>query len=119
MEKKFGIALVILREEIWKNVVTYGAAFLLVIQEVAKVSLLITTSEEAYKRPFGDDRLSGEEQYTVSAKDNVIVFVLDYFSSLYCELSEKLNFDGFQVYFWKSSVPRKSMISQMNGCYAL
>ena len=75
MEKKFGIALVILREEIWKNVVTYGAAFLLVIQEVAMVSLLITTSEEAYKRPFGYDRLSGEEQYTVSAKDNVILAI--------------------------------------------
>lgn len=75
------------------------------------VSLLITTSEEAYKRPFGYDRLSGEEQYTVSAKDNVIVFVFDYFSNLYCELPEKLTFGGFQVYFWKSSVPRKSIIS--------
>lgn len=84
------VALAVCREEIWKKAVTYGAAFLLAIQAVAMFSLLITAPEEAYKRPFGDDRLSGEEQYTVSAKDNVIVFVLDYFSSLYLqEMLEK------------------------------
>ena len=73
------VALAVCREEIWKKAVTYGAAFLLAIQAVAMFSLLITAPEEAYKRPFGDDRLSGEEQYTVSAKDNVIVFVLGLF----------------------------------------
>lgn len=88
------IALAILKKEIWKKLVSYLASFLICIQVVALVSLLATAPQEAYKRLQGSDRLSGEEQYTVSANENIIVFVLDYFSSLYLQQMLEVYPDG-------------------------
>ena len=88
------IALAILKKEIWKKLVLYLASFLICIQVVALVSLLATAPQEAYKRLQGSDRLSGEEQYTVSANENIIVFVLDYFSSLYLQQMLEVYPDG-------------------------
>lgn len=73
------------KREIWKKLVTGLSAFLLCIQLVALVSLLITAKEDAYRRPEGGWHLSGEKQYVVSADQNVIVLVLDYFSNQYME----------------------------------
>ena len=88
------IALAILKKEIWKKLVLYLASFLICIQVVALVSLLATAPQEAYKRLQGSDRLSGEDQYTVSANENIIVFVLDYFSSLYLQQMLEVYPDG-------------------------
>ncbi len=73
------------KKEIWRKVVAGLAAFLLSIQLVALVSLLLTAKDSAYAREEGSWHLSGEEQFTVSADQNVIVFVLDYFSNQYLE----------------------------------
>ena len=80
MKKMIALVLVLafVKKELWKSVVTYLSAFLLCIQLVALVSLLLTAKEEAYKYPEGNYYLSGENQYTVSAHDNVIMIVLDY-----------------------------------------
>ena len=88
------IALVMLKKEIWKKLVLYLASFLICIQVIALVSLLATAPQEAYKRSQGSDRLSGEDQYTVSADKNIIVFVLDYFSSLYLQQMLEVYPDG-------------------------
>ena len=88
------VALAILKKEIWKKLVLYLASFLICIQVVALVSLLATAPQEAYKRLQGSDRLSGEDQYTVSANENIIVFVLDYFSSLYLQQMLEVYPDG-------------------------
>lgn len=88
------IALAILKKEIWKKLVSYLASFLICIQVVALVSLFATAPQEAYKRLQGSDRLSGEDQYTVSANENIIVFVLDYFSSLYLQQMLEVYPDG-------------------------
>lgn len=82
------------KETVWKKLVLYGSGFLIVIQLAAFLSLLLTAPAEAYKRPTGDDRLSGTEQYTVSAEKNVIVFVLDYFSSQYLQQMLEVYPDG-------------------------
>lgn len=73
--------LAFVKKEIWKNIVKYAAAFLLCIQTVALVSLLVTAKDEAYHRESQAWHLSGEDQYVVSAKDNVILLILDYFSN--------------------------------------
>lgn len=79
------IVLAVWKREIWKKVVMYLSILLIGMQAVALVSLLITAPEEAYERAKEDDRLWGKDQYTVSADKNIIVFVLDYFSSLYLQ----------------------------------
>lgn len=79
------IVLAVRKTEIWKKMVMYLSILLIGMQAAALVSLLVTAPGEAYKRAKGDDRLWGKDQYTVSADKNIIVFVLDYFSSLYLQ----------------------------------
>ncbi len=74
--------LLLRNKKTWKKVTGYGAAFLLIIQTVALCSLLLTADKSAYTRPAEGWRLSGEDQYVVSADKNVIVVILDYFSSI-------------------------------------
>lgn len=88
------IVLLYWKKEVWRKVVLYVSSFLLAIQMVAMISLLVTAPADAFKRPLGNDRLSGKEQYTVSANQNVIVFVLDYFSSLYLQQMLEVYPDG-------------------------
>lgn len=73
------------KSELFKKVAVGVAAFLIVIQAAGLVSLILSAGEEAYERPAEDWFLSGEEQMTVSSKENVIVIVLDYFSNEYLE----------------------------------
>lgn len=75
------IVLAFVKKEIWKSLVKYGAAFLLCIQAVALVSLLVTAREDAYHHKTQEWHLTGEEQYAVSARENVILIILDYFSN--------------------------------------
>lgn len=75
------VVLAFVRKEIWKGVVKYAAAFLLCIQAVALVSLLVTARDEAYHHRAQEWHLTGEDQYVVSEKENVILIILDYFSN--------------------------------------
>lgn len=79
------------KKDIGKKVVLYGSSFLLSIQVIALVSLLLTANEDAFhhKEVEGTWHLSGEDQYKVSADENVIVIVLDYFSNQYIAPLEK------------------------------
>lgn len=75
------IVLAFVKKEIWKKVVKFGAGFLLCIQAVALVSLLVTARDEAYHHKTQEWHLTGEDQYVVSANENVILIILDYFSN--------------------------------------
>lgn len=78
--------LAIWKEKIWKSVVAYGSVFLILIQAVALFSLAFSADEGAYTRENeGDWFISGEDQYKVSANENIIVIVLDFFSNQYLE----------------------------------
>lgn len=85
------VVLYLAKKDIGKKVIMYGAAFLLCVQVIAFGSLLITAKDEAFHHPEeeGSWHLSGENQYKVSANENVIVLVLDYFSNQYIEPMEK------------------------------
>lgn len=88
------IMLFVWKKEIWKKVLLYLSMLLVGMQAVALVSLLVTAPKEAYERAKVDDRLWGKDQYTVSADKNIIVFVLDYFSSLYLQQMMAVYPDG-------------------------
>lgn len=75
------MVLALVKKEIWRKAVKYASAFLLCIQAVALVSLLVTARDEAYHHKTQEWHLSGEDQYVVSAKENVILIILDYFSN--------------------------------------
>lgn len=82
------------KNDIWKKVILYLSVLLIGMQAVAMVSLVATAPKDAYERAGDSDRLSGKEQYTVSADKNIIVFVLDYFSSLYLQQMLEVYPDG-------------------------
>ena len=84
------IVLAFVKTEIWKKVVGFCSGALLAMQGVALISLMLTAGEEAYERPAENWHISGMNQYTVSAKENVIVIVLDYFSNKYIEQMEAI-----------------------------
>lgn len=73
------------KRTVWKKLIPGLSAFLLCIQFVALVSLWVSAKDEAYHYPEGAWHLSGEKQYVVSADQNVIVIILDYFSNQYME----------------------------------
>lgn len=78
-----GIVFVLLwrKPEWWKRVVQYGAAFLLLVQGAALVSLYVTADEDAFRYPDEQWVFSGKDQLTVSSQRNVILFVLDHLGS--------------------------------------
>lgn len=74
------------KEKIWQGLVVYLSVCFTLVQVVALVSLITGAGEEAFKHPGGDQWfLSSKDQGVVSAKDNVLVVVLDYFSNQYME----------------------------------
>lgn len=79
------LALAFLKKDVWGKVVTGLSAFLLTIQAVALVSLLLTAEQKAFRYPETNWHLTGKDQFTVSADQNVIVLILDYFSNDYVE----------------------------------
>ncbi len=88
------LGVVIWKKKYWKQIVGYGSAFLIAIQLTALFSLVLTAGEEAYEYPKSTWHLSGEEQYTVSSKENVIVIILDYYSNLDHQKAEE-KYPGF------------------------
>ncbi len=82
------VVFALLKSEVFKKTVTYAAAFLICIQLTAYVSLVVTADEDAYQYPELGLALTGEDQYVVSAKDNIIVFVLDFFCNTWVDKME-------------------------------
>lgn len=76
-------ALAFIKTKLWESIVKYISSLLLGMQLVALISLLLTAGEDAYQHPTDEWKLSGESQYVVSANENVIVIILDYFSNQY------------------------------------
>lgn len=64
--------------------------FLLAIQVIAYGTLFLSAKKDAFEYPETDWHLSGAEQYTVSAKENVIVLILDYCSNTYIDKMEEV-----------------------------
>lgn len=77
------IILAVLLKEKWGKVSTWLCSGLLVVQAAALAVMMITVpsadTNDLTKRYI----LDGKDQYTVSAKKNTIVFVLDYFANSY------------------------------------
>lgn len=77
------ISLKLKKELMSQRIITYGSIFLFLIQFIALISLLVSSPSESFQRPVGNTRLSAEQQFTVSSKQNIVVFILDYYSSQY------------------------------------
>lgn len=71
----------------WKKFVVIGSTVLLGIQLCAYVSLFFMASEEAFTYKENEKQLSGQYQYTVSTKENIIILLLDNFSSTWLEVA--------------------------------
>lgn len=67
----------ILKVKIWEKCVVFISAFLLAIQMVALVTLMLGANGAAYRHQ-SQWRLSGEDQFTVSSQNNIIVFIMDF-----------------------------------------
>lgn len=80
------ISLSLWKQDVWKKIMSYGAVFLVLIQAVALVSLITSADESAFARQDeGNWYISGEDQFVVSSKENIIVIVLDWFSNQFLE----------------------------------
>ena len=63
-----------------KPAIVYLAVFLFAIQILAYVSIFVKADDGFYRYPETEYHLSGYEQYTVSSKGNIILFIVDCFS---------------------------------------
>lgn len=63
------------------RIAAFGSLFLIAIQMSGYISLFFTADKEAFQYEAGELCLSGKEQFTVSSNENIIVFILDNFSS--------------------------------------
>lgn len=59
-----------------------GSLFLLAIQVVALVSLWLNADASCYRYPDSEYHLTGEKQFCVSDEENIILFILDSYSTL-------------------------------------
>ncbi|HZJ76054.1 MAG TPA: hypothetical protein VFD25_05650 [Clostridia bacterium] len=81
----------------WKNLITYGAGLLVTMQAVALVFLLIVpqgTYFENDKVNLNGYILRNAGMFELSEKNNVVVFITDYFDNCYLDeiLNENANF---------------------------
>ena len=80
------VVLAVIKKEDISNKILIGIpAFLVTIQIVAFASLIPGADESAFERPEGSYFLTGENQFKLSENDNVLVFILDYFSNQYVD----------------------------------
>ena len=104
------IVLCLWKEKIWKSTVLFATVILLGMQATAWVSLMLSADDKAYHYEEGAWYISGENQYTVSANKNIIVFVLDYFSNQYLEPALYANIDEYSNII----VPRDNRVRHEN-----
>lgn len=76
-----GILLLIISKTNWKKLICLTSFILIATQTVAYVSLYLSADKKAFEYTESELVLSGEGQYTVSSKENVIVFILDTISN--------------------------------------
>lgn len=76
-----------IKKKTWRKVAAIGSAILLGIQMAAYVSLFITAPKEAFQYEKGETILSSENQFKVSTKENVIILLLDNFSSTWLDVA--------------------------------
>lgn len=58
------------------KIAVFGSLFLIAIQMSGYISLFFTADKEAFQYAEGELCLSGEEQFTVSSNENIIVFII-------------------------------------------
>lgn len=75
----------IFREKIWIKLLAVSSGILLGIQVVGFSSLFITADSSAFSYSDSGEELAlnGADQYTLSSKENIILFVLDNFSNTF------------------------------------
>lgn len=71
----------------WKKFVIVCAMGLMGVQLCAYISLFFTAPEEAFIYQEDEKTLSGQYQLTMSTKENVIIILLDNFSSTWLEVA--------------------------------
>jgi len=76
-----GIVLLIISKQSWRKLICLVSFILVATQAVAYSTLFISADPEAFTYTESELVISGEEQYTVSTQENVIVFVLDTISN--------------------------------------
>lgn len=74
----------------WKKPVFLTSFVLLATQAVAYSTLILSAPEDSVEYIASEYYLSGEEQYTVSSKENVIVFILDTLSNTHLSFAEEV-----------------------------
>ena len=83
------LAILIKANNNWKTPVFLTSFILLATQGVAYGTLFISAPAESLEYVSSDYSLSGEEQYTVSSQENIIVFVLDTLSNELFAIAEQ------------------------------
>lgn len=85
----FGMIFLLLhiKKEKWKKIIGIGSAILLGIQMVAYGSLFLTAPKETFQYEKGETILSSEDQFKVSKKENIIIILLDNFSSTWLDVA--------------------------------
>jgi len=83
------IVILIKTKNNWKAPVFLTSLILLATQGVAYGTLFISAPAESMEYIASEYSLSGEEQYTISSQENVIVFVLDTLSNELFALAEQ------------------------------
>lgn len=75
----------IFREKIWIKLLAVSSGILLGIQVVGFSSLFITADSSAFSYSDSGEELAlnGANQYTLSSKENIILFILDNFSNTF------------------------------------
>lgn len=76
-----GIVIIVKSKENWRKVICLVSFILTATQGVAYGTLFLSAEEEAFTYTESELVISGEEQYTVSSQENVIVFILDTISN--------------------------------------
>lgn len=71
------------KKDVSNKIVVFSSIFLLAVQFVGYVSLFVTADSRAFQYEDEEYCLNASEQYTVSANQNIILFVLDNFSSTF------------------------------------
>lgn len=94
-----------------KKLLLFGSFFLFSIQLLALVSILTKADTDCFEYPQTEYHLSGSEQYNVSGKENIIVFILDAFSDKALEDALNVNPDALD------DLTDFTFYTNMDSCY--
>lgn len=83
------VVILIISKKNWKTPIFLTSLILVATQAVAYSTLFISAPIESTEYVASEYYLSGEKQYTVSSKENVIVFILDTLSNVHLSFAEE------------------------------